>query len=93
MGLKPGYRSTEFYGHGAATVIGAIAATGFLNPDLNKIAADAVGAIPDAVVIINSIVDGIMQLAGLAISIISPVKYGTGRAQAKKMPEKVIIRK
>ena len=89
--LKSGYRSTEFYGNGLATIFGGIAASGFLNPDWSQVATNAVGAIPDAVMIIGSIVDGLMQLVGLAITIIAPVKYNQGRSNAKKAPDKVVV--
>ena len=89
--LKSGYRSTEFYGNGLATIFGGIASSGFLNPDWSQVATNAVGAIPDAVMIIGSIVDGLMQLVGLGMTIIAPVKYNQGRAAAKKAPEKVIM--
>lgn len=90
---KPGYKSTEFYGSGIATILGGIAASGLLNPDLTKLATTAAGSVPDAVVIINSIVNGIMQLAGLGLSVMSQVKYGSWRAGAKKAPERILIKK
>ena len=93
MALKSGIKSTEFYGSGFAAIVGSLAASGFLNPDLASVADRAATSVPEAVIVINAIVNGVMQLAGLAMAIIAPVKYNTGRAMAKKAPEKVVINK
>jgi len=90
---KPGLKSTEFYGHGIATILGAVASTGFLNPDMSKALNTAAEQMPQAVIIIDSIVDGIMQLGGLLLAVISQIKYGAGRAGAKKAPERIYIKK
>jgi hypothetical protein len=93
MALKPGYRSTEFYGSAVATILGGVAASGFLSPDLVDTVGSVVEQIPEVVQVIDSLFDGAIRLAGVIFGIGSQIRYGGDRAIAKKMPEKVIIRK
>jgi len=93
MRMKPGIKSTEFYGSAAATLLGAIATTGLLSPDMTKVATDTMDKIPEIVQIIDSLFDGVIRLGGLILGVVSQVKYGTGRANTKKAPEKVYIKR
>jgi hypothetical protein len=93
MALKSGYNSTEFYGHAVGTILGGVAASGILSPDLTSTIGSAVEQIPEIVQVIDSLFDGAIRLCGVIFGIGSQIRYGAGRALAKKMPEKVIIRK
>jgi len=91
--IKPGYKSTEFYGSAAATILGGIAGSGLLSPDMTNLANNAINQIPEAVQIIDSLFDGAIRLLGIVFGIGTQIKYGANRALAKKSPEKVVIRK
>jgi hypothetical protein len=93
MALKPGYRSTEFYGSAVATILGGVAASGLFSPDMTTTINSAVESIPEAVQVIDSLFSGAIRLFGVILGVGSPIRYGAGRALAKKMPEKVVIRK
>jgi hypothetical protein len=93
MALKPGYRSTEFYGSAVATILGGVAASGILSPDMTTTINSAVESIPEVVQVIDSLFDGAIRLCGVIFGIGSQIRYGGNRAIAKKMPERVIIRK
>ena len=92
-GIKPGYKSTEFYGSAVATILGGIAASGVLSPDMTQMAHDTVNQIPEVVQIIDSLFDGAIRLCGILFGIGTQIKYGSNRAMVKKYPEKVVIKK
>ena len=91
--MKLGVKSTEFYGSAAATLFGSIATTGLLSPELTCTLTDTVEKIPEIVQIIDSLFDGVIRLGGLILGVVSQVKYSTGRANTKKAPEKVYIKR
>ena len=93
MENKPGYKSTEFWGSGIGTVLGAVAASGFLSPDMAQLVTSATESIPEIVQVIDSLFDGTIRLTGIVFGIISQIKYGSGRALTKRPPKQVIIKK
>lgn len=86
--LKPGYQTTELYGYGSLLALGVAAAKGYLSPELL-----AASALPGISEVINVATDGVMRVGGLVIAGLSMIKYGVGRAAAKKAPDRVFIKK
>ena len=83
MNQKPGYKSTEFYGHGFTSLVGAVAATGVLNPDLKETLDQLSVTGRDTVVIIQTLADYVVQIIGLITAFVSQSRYGKGRAIEK----------
>ena len=53
MNEKQGYKSTEFYGSALATILGGVAASGVLSPDMTQLAANVTESIPEVVQVID----------------------------------------
>jgi hypothetical protein len=91
--VKPGYRSTEFYGSAVGTILGGVAASGLLSPDMLKLVETTAASIPEIVQIIDALFDGAVRLCGVIFGIGAQVKYAAIRARVKKLPQKVVINK
>lgn len=87
---KPGYKTTEFYGSGAISIIGTLAALGILDKDASDIIA---AGVPPLVQAIDVLIAGIIKIIGLTGAIIAQIKYNQGRANTKAAPNKVFIKK
>ena len=87
---KPGYKTTEFWGSGTISIVGALAALGVIDKDTG----DGIAAgVPPLVQAIDALVAGIIKIIGLTGAIIAQVKYNQGRANTKAAPDKVYIKK
>jgi hypothetical protein len=78
--LKSGIKTTEFWGKAVATVMGLLVGTGILQPETGHIVTEAAGA---ALPIVQSIIDGVVQLTGLVGSFILQFRYGKDRTALK----------
>lgn len=88
--LKPGIKTTEFYGSAFVAILGALSATGIVNPDSMQ---HISGQVPEAVSIINSVIDGIIRLVGIGAAVMAQLGYTKGRAAAKKPQPRVFLKK
>ena len=84
MEQKSGYKSTEFYGSAIATILGGVAASGVLSPDMALLATNVTESIPEVVQVIDSLFDGAIRLTGVICGIITQIKYSRNRAIIKK---------
>lgn len=80
--MRPGYKSTEFWGKAVATIMGLGVGSGWITPDTGQIITDATGA---ALPIVQTVIDGVIQLTGLLGSFILQFRYGKERAALKGM--------
>ena len=88
--IKPGVKTTEFWGSAFVSVLGALAATGIVQPDA---AQHIAGQVPEAVAVINTVVDGIVRLVGIGAAVAAQLGYVKGRAAAKAPPARILLRK
>lgn len=83
--MKPGYRTTEFWGRAVVTVVGLLVGSGAIDPQAGKQVADTVDA---AIPIIQTVIDGIIQIIGLVGALIIQYKHGKERVQLKALDAK-----
>lgn len=76
-GLKPGYKTTEFYKSSALEIIALLAAFGVVGPEDTKI----LNHMPDA---IAGLMEALFRVAGLATALISQWGYNKNRTIVKK---------
>jgi len=88
--MKNGIKTTEFWGTGLVSIVGAAAAFGFIDPGQ---AQELTEQIPEAVQLVDSIIDGIIRLVGLVGAIGVQFGYQRGRSDVKKPAARYIIRK
>jgi len=88
--MKSGIKTTEFWGTGLISAVGTAAAFGLIN--LQQ-AQGLTQAIPEAVQIVDLVIDGIIRLTGLIGAIGAQFGYAKGRATIKKPPTRYLIRK
>lgn len=79
--MKPGYKSTEFWGKSAVQLISMAAVGGFISPEQAQVVGDV---LPEAVQMVQALFGGAVQLVGMIGVVVSELWYGKGRAQEKR---------
>jgi len=80
--MKPGWQTTEFWGRAIVSVVGLLVGSGAVQPE---VAEHIQGAVDSAVPIIQSIIDGLVQLTGLITAFALQWRQGKERLILKSI--------
>jgi len=79
--MKPGWKSTEFWGRAIATIAGLGVAGGVIRPETGALIQQTTDA---AIPILQLVIDGVLQLTGLVGALVLQYHYGRERAALKQ---------
>lgn len=78
--MKPAIKTTEFWGRAVASIVGLLVGAGAIQPDVGKHITDATDSL---LPIIQTIIDGIVQVIGLVGALMLQYQQGKERAALK----------
>ena len=83
--MKSGWKTTEFYGRGIASIVGLMVGMGILQPEVgNKITQTTDTIIP----IIQTVIDGVVQIIGIVGAMYLQYQQGKERSALKGIEAK-----
>ena len=78
--MRPGWKTTEFWGRAVVTLAGLGAASGLLRPETARLLEEAAGT---ALPIVRTVIDGVIELTGLIGALVLQYRHGRERAALK----------
>lgn len=78
--MRPGWKTTEFWGRLIPTLVGLGVATGVIKPETGAVVQAATDT---ALPILQTVIDGIIQLTGLVGALVLQYHHGRERAALK----------
>jgi hypothetical protein len=78
--VKPAIKTTEFWGRAVASVVGLLVGSGAIQPDVGQHVTDATNAL---VPVIQTVVDGIVQIVGMVGALMLQWQQGKERSALK----------
>lgn len=79
--MKSGFLTTEFWGRAIVTVMGLLVGGGVIQPEAGQKVTDLTNA---AIPIVQSLIDGAVQLVGLLTAFILQLRQGQERSTLKQ---------
>ena len=78
--LRPAIKTTEFWGRAVASIVGLLVGSGAVQPDVGKHITDTTDTL---LPIIQTVIDGIVQIIGIAGALLLQYQQGKERSALK----------